>query len=396
MRQLLVFFCFFLSSFSWAQETWPETLAKAKGQTVYFYAWGGSQSINDYIRWAARVAQSQYGIEVKHVKVADTANVVNQVLAEKTAGKDEQGSVDLVWINGENFASMKANQLLAGPFAETLPNFALIDIEQKPSIAFDFGTPVDGFESPWGMAQLVFMADTAKVKTFPGSAAELLAYLKQHPGQFSYPKIPDFHGVSLLKQILIETSNAHPALYQHIDQADSPEQVVAPLWAYLDQLHPVMWRQGKTFVTSQAQLKAKLNDEAISIAFSFNPNDAANSIANGELPETVKTYVHKAGSLGNTHFVAIPYNANAKAGAKVFANFLLSPEAQAKKADPEIWGDPTVLAMNKLNDDQKAIFSEIKRHPASLTPLQLGRILVELHPSWVAYIEKEWLTRYGQ
>ncbi|RJG42184.1 ABC transporter substrate-binding protein [Motilimonas pumila] len=396
MRQLWVFLCFFISASSWGQETWPETLAKAKGQTVYFYAWGGSQSINDYIRWAARAAQSQYGIEVKHVKVADTANVVNQVLAEKTAGKHAQGSVDLVWINGENFASMKANELLHGPFAESLPNFVLVDIEQKPSIAFDFGTPVEGYESPWGMAQFVFMADSAKVKPFPASALELLAYLKQNPGQFSYPKLPDFHGVSFLKQMLIETSNAHPALYQDIEQSESPEQVLAPLWHYLDQLHPLMWRQGKTFVSSQAQLKAKLNDEAITIAFSFNPNDAANSIATGELPETVKTYVHKAGSLGNTHFVAIPYNANAKAGAKVFANFLLSPEAQARKADPAIWGDPTVLALNKLTPQQTTSFNAIERHPASLTPVQLGHILVELHPSWVGYIEKEWIKRYGQ
>jgi ABC-type uncharacterized transport system YnjBCD substrate-binding protein len=32
----------------------------------------------------------------------------------------------------------------------------------------------------------------------------------------------------------------------------------------------------------------------------------------------------------------------------VTANFLLSPEAQARKQDPKVWGDPTVLAMERL------------------------------------------------
>jgi ABC-type uncharacterized transport system YnjBCD substrate-binding protein len=54
------------------------------------------------------------------------------------------------------------------------------------------------------------------------------------------------------------------------------------------------------------------------------------------------------GTLGNTHFVAIPFNANAAAGAMVFADFLLSPEAQAHKQDVSVWGDPTVLAIEKL------------------------------------------------
>jgi ABC-type uncharacterized transport system YnjBCD substrate-binding protein len=44
------------------------------------------------------------------VKLDDTANAVAKVLAEKAAGKNEGGSVDLIWINGENFASMKRQE----------------------------------------------------------------------------------------------------------------------------------------------------------------------------------------------------------------------------------------------------------------------------------------------
>ena len=74
----------------------------------------------------------------------------------------EGGSVDLIWINGENFAAMKNAGLLYGPFAESLPNFRFVDVEGKPTVRSDFTVPVDGLESPWGMAQIVFIYDTAR------------------------------------------------------------------------------------------------------------------------------------------------------------------------------------------------------------------------------------------
>lgn len=395
MRLLSIICLLLLPTLALAASPWQTLTQQAKGKTVYFYAWGGSQPINDYIRWASEQAKQQYDIEVIHVKVSDTGTVVNQVLAEKTAGNDKNGKVDLVWINGENFAAMKQQKLLFGPFTENLPNMKYTDATEKPSIAADFTLPVAGLEAPWGMAQLVFMADSARVKKTPRSMAQLQQYLTQHPGQFSYPKLPDFHGMTFVKQALIETTQGNAALYHDVSKADFAA-VTAPLWQYLDQLHPLMWRKGSTFVASQAQLKSNLNDGEISIAFSFNPNDAANGISNGELPNTVKSYVHQGGSLGNTHFVAIPYNSANASAAQVFANWLMSPQAQARKADPQVWGDPTVLSMHKLPAEQQALFTQIKRHPASLSESELGNILLEPHPSWVTAIEQAWLYRYGQ
>ncbi|MCK5349637.1 MAG: ABC transporter substrate-binding protein, partial [Desulfobacula sp.] len=65
-----------LSNFSqaFAQE-WDEIERKAKGQTIYFNAWGGSQPINEYIAWASGVVQKKYGVRVIHVKTADIGDV---------------------------------------------------------------------------------------------------------------------------------------------------------------------------------------------------------------------------------------------------------------------------------------------------------------------------------
>ena len=82
---------------------WDELKEKAKGQEVYFNAWGGAESINDYILEVAKQAQKEFGIKVVHVKVTDISNVISRILIEKTAGKADHGSVDLMWINGEIF-----------------------------------------------------------------------------------------------------------------------------------------------------------------------------------------------------------------------------------------------------------------------------------------------------
>lgn len=376
-------------------DDWDSILADARGQTVYFHAWGGSQPINDYLNWVAQRVEADYGVELQHVKVTETGAVVSQVLSEKTAGRDQNGSVDLVWINGENFAAMKANDLLFGPFTQNLPNYDLVDLDNKPTTRFDFTTPVDGLEAPWGMAQLVFIYDSARVNTPPASMAELLQFAQANPGRFTYPAPPAFHGTTFIKQALLELTETPDALYQPVENADF-DAVTAPLWAFLDELHPLMWRRGQTFTKGAPEMQRLLADGEIAISLSFNPNDASNLIATGELPDSVRTYVHDAGSIGNTHFVAIPYNSSQTAGAQVVANFLMSPEAQARKADTNVWGDPTVLALDKLDADQRARFDALPLGAATLAADELGAVLREPHASWVGELEQAWLERYSR
>lgn len=376
---------------------WDAVLAEARGQTVYFNAWGGAENVNAYIEWAAGEMAKLYGVKLVHVKLDDTANAVAKVVAEKAAGRNEGGTVDLVWINGQNFASMKRQGLLMSPgWAEELPNWGYVDIEGKPTIRTDFTIPVEGLESPWGMAKLVFFHDAARTPpdTMPKSAAALLEWAKKHPGRFTYPQPPDFIGSSFLKQVLSELVADRSVLAKPVDEA-SFARVTAPLFAYLDALNPSLWRSGKAFPQNYPAMKQLLADSEVDIIFAFNPSEASNAIALGELPETVRSFTFTAGTLANTHFVAIPYNAAAKAGALVVADFLLSPTAQARKQDPKGWGDPTVLAMAKLHAEDRARFEGLDLGVATLPPDQLGPALDEPHPSWMERIDEEWKRRYG-
>lgn len=369
---------------------WTALEAQAKGQTVYFNAWAGSEPINAYIAWAAEQVKARYNVTLEHVKIADTAEVVRRVRDEVKAGK-AKGSADLVWINGENFRAMKAEKLLFGPFATELPNFKYVDTEGKPTTLIDFAEATDGLESPWGMAQLTFFGDGAKISSPPRSMDELVAFAKANPGRVTYPAPPDFHGTTFVKQALYESITDQGLLPLPARDDEFP-RAVAPLFDLLDSLHPHLWRKGEQFPQSQAQLKQMLADGELLMALTFNPNEPANLVASGELPQSTVAWQHRAGTIGNTHFLAIPVNSKATAGAQVVANFLLSPEAQGRKADLKIWGDPTVLALSKLSAKEANLFGT-SVVPGSVT--DPAPALPEPHGSWVPLLEAAWLESYG-
>ena len=375
---------------------WDAVVAAAEGQTVFFNAWGGSEAINDYIEWASGRLEEEYGVTIEHVKLTDTAEAVSKVVAERAAGRDAGGSVDLIWINGENFASMKDQGLILSPdWTTKLPNWELVDIEGQPTILTDFTIPTEGLESPWGGAKLVFFHDEAVEKDFlPDSANDLLDWAKDNPGRFSYPAPPDFIGSSFLKQLLIELTDDRAKLLEPVNNA-TIDGDLEPLFAYLDELHPVLWRQARAFPQNYPDMRQKLADGELDIIFAFNPGEAQAGVNAGELPDTVRSFTFSGGTLGNTHFLTVPYNAANKAGALAAANFMLSPEAQARKQDPEFWGDPTVLDMDALADEDRALFDAIDLGDSTLPPDDLGPRLDEPHPTWMEAIERAWTARYG-
>jgi putative thiamine transport system substrate-binding protein len=371
---------------------WSTIEAAARGQKVFFNAWGGSERTNAYLQWVGAEAGRRFGIELQHVKLTDTAEAVKRVRSEKAAGRVEGGSVDLVWINGENFLAMKQERLLFGPFAESLPNFRFVDVVGKPSTRVDFSEPVEGMEAPWGMAQFTLFADRQRVPNPPRSMAALADFARAHPGRLTYPRPPAFIGTTFLKQALLELHSDPSALYRPFS-AELLERVSAPLWSYLDALHPHLWRGGRQFPQTPAAIRQMMADGDLLIALTFNPNEAANEIAAGRQAPTVASWQMAAGSIGNTHFLAIPFNANARAGAQVVANFLLSPEAQARKADIAVWGDPTVLALEKLSAEERARFGS---RPMRGQVDQPAPVLLEPHGSWTDPLEREWQKRYGR
>ena len=375
-------------------QTWAEVESAAKGQTVYFHAWGGDPKINDFIAWVGEQAQSRYGVSIEHVKLAATSDAVARVVAEQAAGQSEGGAVDLIWINGENFAAMKAEGLLHGPFATNLPNWPLVDVVGKPAVTTDFTLPTEGYESPWAMAQLVFEYDSVRVPAPPVSLTLLQDWIVAHPGRFTYPQPPDYLGTTFLKQVLYGVI-ADPAVLQTAVDEASYEATVAPLWTFLDTIHPALWRAARAFPANEPAMGQLLADAEIDIAFALNPGRASAEITAGTLADTTRTFVLDGGTIGNASFVAIPFNASHQEGALVVANLLLDPAVQARAQDPAVLGFQTVLNPAALSPEATAAFAALQLGVATLSPADLGPTLLEPHASWMTRISTDWITRYG-
>src|SRR3954447_22921923 len=87
---------------------WQTVIQRARGTTVNFGMWAGDEERNRYFRsTVAETMLRDYKITLRLVPNSDTAEVVNKLLNEKGAGRTRDGSIDMVWINGENFRTAK-------------------------------------------------------------------------------------------------------------------------------------------------------------------------------------------------------------------------------------------------------------------------------------------------
>jgi putative thiamine transport system substrate-binding protein len=372
---------------------WQQTLDAAKGQTVYWNAWGGDARTNAFIAWVGEQTEAKYGVKVEQVKLTDTATAVTQVISEKAAGKDSGGAVDMIWINGPNFLSMKEQGLLYGPFAADLPNAKYLDLGPDAAAAVDFTVPVEGYESAWRLARFVFTYDSAVVTVVPQDMAGFLGYAKAHPGRVTHPDVSNFMGATFLKQALVEFAPDKAALQQPVTDATFTA-ATAPLWAWYDAMRPFMWREGKTFPENESVQQQLLNDGEVDFGVSFDPASAAGAIAEGLLPETARVFVPDGGSIGNISFVAIPYNAANREGAEVVANFLLDPDTQAHQQNIDVLGSFSVLDPAKLSADEAAVFAALPSSPALPSLQDLGPTLLEPHASWMTKLVAAWGERY--
>jgi putative spermidine/putrescine transport system substrate-binding protein len=380
--------------------TWDEAVKAARGQTVDWYMWGGSPAVNQYVNgYLATELKKEYGITLRQVPVKDIAEVVGKLVVEKQAGKDSSGSVDLMWINGENFRTCKEHKLLHGPFADKLPNQQYVDWSNL-TVKNDFGTPVDGMESPWGSAQVVMIYDSARTPQPPRSVSAFIEWIKTNPGRFTYPAPPDFTGSVFVRQIFYHATGSVDGSV-NTWQGDYPEpefkKAADATYAILGELKQSLWRNGETYPESPVRMNTLFADGEIDFSFSYHQGEASRNILDGIFPETVRTFVFDEGTITNTHFVAIPYNAKDKAAAMVVANFLLSPEAQLKKAMPDVWGDFSALSPAKLPAPWQEKFKTLPRGTATLGDAELqahqlpeppSKILVELEKGWVEHVLK--------
>ena len=368
---------------------WDEIVEAARGTTVTFYGWGGDENRNNWLNTTvADYVKEHYDIALEVVGM-DINDILSKLSGEKQAGS-ETGSIDMIWINGENFYSAKDNGLLYGPFTGQLPNMeAYIDLED-PETLNDFCMPIEGYEAPYAKAQMVFFNDSAVTPEAPASDEELLEFCKKYPGKVTYPALPDFPGSAFVRNIIYELCGWEQFQDMEADY-DTVKAAIEPALDYLRELNPYLWNEGKTFPESSTTVDAMFADGELVMNMSYGPFSVATGIAEGTYTDTTRTFVFDNGTIGNTNYMAIAFNSPNKAGTMVVINAILSAELQLTQY--EQLRELPVVSADKLSAEEQAAFDAVDLGEGVLSQAELlEHRLPEMPADLVPVIEEIWLN----
>jgi putative spermidine/putrescine transport system substrate-binding protein len=368
---------------------WDSVEARARGTTVTWRMWRGDPSINAYVDgWVAPRLRERHGIELRAVE-GQGPEIVNQLAVERQAG-DATGTASLVWINGETFANLRAAELLQGPWSGALPNAAYVD-SASPIVARDFEQDPAGHESPWGTVQWALVYDTARTPEPPRTVEELGAWIRANPGRFTHDA--GFTGITFLKTLLYALGGGVERFQGGFDSTAYASGRDA-VWEWLDAHAPSFWREGATYPPDVAALHRLFANGEIDFTMSNNQNEVVAKVRQGIFPETARAVVLRDGTIANTHYLGIPFNAPNPAGAMVVANFLLSPEAQLRKLQPDVWADGTVLDVERLPAEWRERFLALERDPRQIPRDTLARYArPEVAPEYHERLAADWQAR---
>ena len=368
---------------------WDEIVEAARGTTVTFYGWGGDENRNNWLNaTVADYLKEHYDIALEVVGM-DINDILSKLSGEKQAGS-ETGSIDMIWINGENFYSAKDNGLLYGPFTGQLSNMeAYIDLED-PETLNDFCMPIEGYEAPYAKAQMVFFNDSAVTPEAPASAEELLEFCKKYPGKVTYPALPDFTGSAFVRNIIYELCGWEQFQDMEADY-DTVKAAIEPALDYLRELNPYLWNEGKTFPESSTTVDAMFADGELVMNMSYGPFSVATGIAEGTYTDTTRTFVFDNGTIGNTNYMAIAFDSPNKAGAMVGIDAILSAELQLSQY--ATLRELPVVTSDKLSAEEQAAFDQVDMGQGVLTQEELlSHRLPEMPADLVPVIEEIWLN----
>lgn len=374
---------------------WDAVLEAAKGQTVSWYGYGGDEARNTWIGSVlAPALKEKYDIELDLVGM-DINDILTQLSGEMQAGVVE-GSIDFIWINGENFYSCKDNGYLWGPFTGYLPNFNDYIDAGSPEVEYDFGSPTEGFECPYGKAQMQLWYDSEVVDNPPTTVEAFKAFCQAHPGQVTYPEPGDFTGTAFISCLIAGVIGKDK--FERLSSMSDPVEedvlaIIEPGLDYLRELNPYLWKEGATFPSDASTMASMYADGELLLNMGYGiPQDLVDT---GRLPESTRSFIFDTGTVGNSNFMAVAANAPHKAAALVAINEVVSPAMQLSIY--ENLGNISVLDMAKLPEEEAAAFADV---PLRSTQIPLDELLdhriAEAAGPVVPILEKLWFEHVAK
>lgn len=398
--------------------SWEQVLERAAAEgKVTWYHWGGSEELNIWIDTVVKPDLAKLGITLETSRLTNTRDAVDLVLADDAAGRGPgQGTVDAIWINGENFFTLSSQELNFGAFAAKLPNSKYFHFDPAnpasgPNLS-DFGYSTNTEEVPWSGDQFLCFIDTARLpsESAPKDFAELETFLKANPGRFTYIRPPHFNGNTFVQSVLYalnaDAAGATP-FQQNADELGSEEfaRLAKPAYDYLKRLEPFLLGGGGSegvrgspiYPEDDAALETLFSNGEIDMGCKFGLYNTATSIESGKFPETTENIIFpKEGMIKNKNFIGIPVNAPNPAAALVLANYLASPESQISKL--ATIGYPLGVDADLLSSENQKTAANVAPSLAGVTLEELSKATVPdtnstlvnvIETVWVEYIERQ-------
>ena len=403
----------FRDAFIGGTATWEDVQARAKEEgTVNLYYWGGSDRINIWMDQVATAGLAEEGVKLNPVRITGTKDAVDLVLTEMSSGKGiGEGSVDAIWVNGENFATLKRQNALLGAFADKTPNSMNIEWNADDPRSLlnlrDFGVETGMAEMPWSGQQYVCAANTARVDRadLPSTFAGLQAYLEANPGKFTYVKPPHYIGNTFVQATVYahnpDGSGAAP-FQNSITELGAEElaRLIKPGMEYLKALEPhLLGAQGGNarYPEDPAALDGMFLNGEIDMSCKFGLYAVAKGLENGTYPEGAEAFVFPEGNMiKNKNYLVIPANAPNPAATIVMTNYMASVESQVSKLkytgmppgiDPWKLSDADVQA---LTDASPGLIGVTQADLDANTAPDTNATLVDvIEATWLEYIERD-------
>ncbi len=370
--------------------SWAEIEEAARDTNVNMLAWMGDAATNRYLEdFVAPRLLEDYGITIEFASIAGP-RIISFIMAEREAQK-QTSEADMVWMAGRQSHQMRKLDALYGPFTDLLPNSKYV-VYQNLFVGFNNEIPLGGMEAPWGQGQFLLITDKERVPTPPQNMDELEAWIMEHPGRFTFD--PGFTTLSFLKILLVEVSGNRDVFSDEFNE-DIYNENSKKVWNFLNRIRPYMWREGKAFARSPAQLHQMFTNGEVDFSMSFNDRETDKKITQGVFPETAYSFTWNSGTPKNATYLSIINNAPNKAGAMVVINFLISPEAQLEKLSLEGMGDGSILEADLLPTKWKDKFLAAQSRQYSPTQqVAEQKAFADLRPEYITRLYNDFIKKF--
>lgn len=378
--------------------SWNDVVSGASGHNVNFWTYNAPKYNSWIDNWLTPRLLELYNIKLVRYPLSATTEAVNKVISESSKGV-KNGSVDLIWMNGVNFANLKSKNLVYGPWSTKVPNAANFDFNSA-AIEYDFGVPINGYEMPYNEAQCIFIYNNQTVSsTSVSSIDKILNWITSNPNKFTYAApSTDYTGSAFIRHIFYSIADPYTQFLGSSFNENLYLKYAPTFYSKLRSLEPYLYNytvSGVVYPSSNSVVDDLFGTEDVLLTLSYDVGHATSQVIKGLWSsEITASLVLSSGTIANTNYITVPSNAANKLAAIVAGNFIASAQAMFSRAQPEEIG--ALQAYNPSCDTFTAggwedAFEYIDRADTTPTTASLFNYrLGELSNDYVTRIQSDW------